>query len=48
MSDEKLVEVNGQKMTEQQFQEKKKQIEGQPGTKLKEISPGMYRTILRG
>ena len=39
-------EVNGQKLNEAQFQEKKEEIAKQKGAVLVEVSPGVYKTKL--
>ena len=44
--DEKEIVFNGQKLTESQFNEKKKEIETQKGMLLIEVSPGVYKTRL--
>jgi len=38
--------LNGQKLTESQFQEKKEEISKQKGIVLVEISPGVFKTQL--
>lgn len=44
--EEKTVEVNGQELTESQFQEKKEEISKQKGVVLVEVRPGVYKTRL--
>lgn len=44
--EEKTVEVNGQTLTESQFQEKKEEISKQKGVVLVEVSPGVFKTRL--
>jgi len=44
--DEKEIVLNGQKLTESQFNEKKKEIETQKGMLLIEVSPGVFKTRL--
>lgn len=44
--DEKEIVLNGQKLTESQFNEKKKEIETQKGMLLVEVSPGVFKTRL--
>lgn len=41
-----LVEVDGNKITQQQLKEKKKEVEKKPGMKIVEVKPGVYRTKL--
>jgi len=42
----KEIVLNGQKLTESQFNEKKKEIETQKGMLLIEVSPGVFKTRL--
>jgi hypothetical protein len=44
--EEKTVEVNGQTLTESQFQEKKEELKKQKGVVLVEVSPGVFKTRL--
>jgi hypothetical protein len=44
--EEKEVVLNGQKLTESQFNEKRKEIEIQKGVVLVEVSPGIFKTRL--
>ncbi len=44
--DEKEIVLNGKKLTESQFNEKKKEIETQKGMLLIEVSPGVFKTRL--
>jgi len=44
--DEKEVVLNGRKLTESQFNEKKQEIEKQKGVLLIEVSPGVFKTRL--
>ena len=46
IKEEKEIVLNGQKLTESQFNEKKKEIETQKGMLLIEVSPGVYKTRL--
>lgn len=43
---EQEIILNGQKLTESQFQEKKEEIKKQKGVTLIEVSPGVYKTRL--
>lgn len=43
---EKEIILNGQKLTESQFNEKKVEIQNQKGIVLVEVSPGVYKTRL--
>lgn len=43
---EQEIILNGQKLTESQFQEKKEEIKKQKGVVLVEVSPGVYKTRL--
>lgn len=40
------VQVNGQILTESQFEEKKEEVAKQKGVTLIEVSPGVYKTKL--
>lgn len=44
--DEKEITLNGKKLTESQFEEKKQEIEKQKGVLLIEVSPGVFKTRL--
>lgn len=48
MSDEKEVTLNGKKLTENAFNEKRKQIELEKGTVLVEVSKDTFATKLQG
>jgi len=48
MSKSKLVTLNGKKLTEAQFNDKKQEVSNQKGVRLVEISPGVYKTEMRG
>lgn len=43
---EQEIILNGQKLTESQFNEKKEEIQKQKGIVLVEVSPGVYKTRL--
>lgn len=43
---EKEIILNGQKLTESQFNEKRVEIQNQKGIVLVEVSPGVYKTRL--
>lgn len=43
---EQEIILNGQKLTESQFNEKKEEIKKQKGVILVEVSPGVYKTRL--
>ena len=43
---EQEIILNGQKLTESQFNEKKEEIKKQKGVVLVEVSPGVYKTRL--
>jgi hypothetical protein len=42
----KVIIVNGKRLTEQEFETEKTRISTMPGTKLVEVSPGIYATRL--
>jgi hypothetical protein len=41
------IELNGQKLTESEFQERKEELTNQKGVKLVEVSPGVFKTLLQ-
>lgn len=43
MKETKEYVVNGQKLTESEFEEKRKEVESQKGMTLVEVSPGVYK-----
>jgi len=45
--DEKEVELNGQKLNESQFQEKKEKVESMPQASIVEVAPNVFKTRLR-
>jgi len=42
----KVYIVNGRRLTEQEFEIEKDRLSKMPGTKLQEVSPGVYQTRL--
>jgi len=44
---EEEITLNGNKLTESQFKEKKEQIEKQKGAKVVEVADGEYKTRLQ-
>lgn len=44
---ENEIELNGQKLTESQFVEKKQELEKQKGVKIVEVSQGVFKTLLQ-
>ncbi len=45
---EKLIELNGKKLTLQAFQEEKEKLEKKKGITVVEISEGVFRTRIQG
>lgn len=44
---ENEIELNGQKLTEAQFNEKKEELANQKSVQLVEVSPGVFKTRLQ-
>lgn len=42
------IELNGKRLTESQFQEKKKKLEKKPGVKVVRVGENRYRTQIKG
>lgn len=48
LKEKKTYSVNGEKLTESEFQERKETLEHQPGTKLVEVAPYEYVIRIQG